>query len=144
MAYAAQTDLENLGLPATALVDMGATQVAAQLQAASDFMDTFFAARYGRPNVPLATWDTTVTLTCARITAWYLMTVRGIRAGDTNWDLYRTGYTDAVEWLNKVQRQQAHPLVTLAGGATAPQQPNMVSSSVVSIATGTRAPQRGW
>jgi hypothetical protein len=144
VSYAQQSDLLNVGLPQAALVDLLTPQIAAQLQAGSDFCDTFFAARWGRANVPLATWDSSVTLANARVTVWYLMTTRGIQSGSPDWDIFRTGYTDAVEWLNKVQRQQAHPLVTLAGGGLAPQQPNLVSSSVVSIASGRRAPNRGW
>lgn len=144
MAYAQQTDLVNVGLPQTALVDLQPTQIAAQLQAASDFADSFFAARYGRANVPLQAWDSSVTLAVARVAVWYLMTTRGIQSGSSDFDTFRLGFTDAETWLNKVQRQQAHPLVTLAGGAVAPQQPNLVSSSVVSIASGRRAPNRGW
>jgi phage gp36-like protein len=144
MAYAQQSDLTNVGLPQTALIDLVPTQINAQLQAASDFMDGFFGNRYGRANVPLVTWDTSVTLNCARITVWYLMTTRGIQAGNPDFEIFRLGYTDAVDWLNKVQRQQLSPLVTLIGGAVAPQQPNLISSSVVSINSGRRAPNRGW
>lgn len=142
MGYAQQDDLTSLGMPQTALVNTSPTQVAAQLQAASDFADSFFAARWGRANVPLVAWDSAVTLAVARVAVWYLATVRGIQAGNPDFDIFRLGYTDAETWLNKVQRQQAHPLVTLAG--TAPQQPNLVSSSVVSIMNGRRCPNRGW
>jgi hypothetical protein len=144
VAYASPTDLTNVGLPQTALGGVWSIQIAAQLQAASDFADTFFAARWGRSNVPLIQWDTAVTLAVARVAVWYLMTTRGMKPGAPDWQIFRTGYEDSVDWFNKVQRQQAHPLVTLAGGATAPQQPNLVSSSVISIASGRRAPNRGW
>lgn len=144
MAYAAQTDLTNVGLPSQAIGSMTSQQLNAILQNASDFADTFFAARWGRNNVPLMTWDTAVTEAVAKIAAYRAMVVRGFRAGSNADANLRTGYEDAVDWLNKVQRQQAHPLVTLANGATAPQQPNLVSSSVVSITSGQTAPNRGW
>lgn len=142
MAYATKSTLTDLGCPQTALVNLVDTQINAQLQAGADFMDTFFAARWGRANVPLVAWDSTVELNNARITIWYLVTTRGLQAGNPDYNIFRLGYDDAVDWCNKVQRQQAHPLVTLAG--TAPQQPNLVSSSVVSIMNGRRCPNRGW
>lgn len=144
MAYCGQADLVNVGLPGTALVNVSPTQIAAQCQAASDFADTFFAGRYGRAAVPFQSWDSSVTLAVARIAVWYLMTTQGLQAGNPDYDIFRRGYEDAEAWLNKVQRQQAHPLITLNGNSPPPQQPNLVSSSVISIASGRRAPQRRW
>lgn len=148
MAYATQSDLTDAGIPAAALgtgqTAVTTTQITKALQEASDFADGFFRARYGMTAVPFVAWDSTVTKQIAKIAAYYVMGVRGyFSQGDVNEEI-RRGYTDAVEWLNKVQRQQAHPLVTLANSATARQEPNLISSSVVNLSSGGSSNNRGW
>lgn len=144
MAYASSSDLTNIGLPATALGNLTAGQIAAALQNASDRADASFRARYGATAVPLVAWDSTITQAVAKIATFELMVVRGMKPGGPDWELFRGRYNDAIEYLNAIQRQQAHPLVTLAGGATAPNQPNLVSSSVVDLSSGATASKRGW
>lgn len=144
MAYATQTDLVNLGLPAAALGTLTAQQITQGLQSASDFADTFFRARWGQTAVPLASWDSTVTEAVARIAAVRLLRIRGYSPKSSADQQFQQGYEDAVDWLNKVQRQQAHPLVVLAGGATAPIAPLLISTSVINLASGARNGNRGW
>lgn len=144
MAYATQTDLTNLGLPSNALATLTAGQISAKLQAASDRADAFFRARYGNDAVPLATWDSTVTDAVAKIASFELMVVRGMKPGGPDWELFLSQKQDALDYLDRVQRQQAHPLVTLKGGATAPKQPNLTSSSVVDLSNGGTSSNRGW
>jgi len=145
VAYASQADLLLVGLPQTAVGTLGATTIAAALQNASDFADGFFRARWGTNAVPLLAWDTEVTEAVAKIAAYRLMRQRGFNAAAGADKGFREGYDDAVDWLDRVQRQQAHPHVTLAATSQpGTPQPKVVSSSVVNLANGRRAPNRGW
>lgn len=144
MAYATQSDLTRIGLPQVALSNLDAEQIEAALQNASDRADAHFRARYGNEAVPLADWDSTITEAVARIAAFELMRVRGMKPGGPDWELLRLGQQDALEYFGQIQRQQAHPLVKLAGSATAPLQPNLKSSSVVNVMNGASSQKRGW
>ena len=69
--YAQISDLPLYGLPATALQSPALTPAVlnAALQAASAEMDSYFSGRY---QLPLLTWDTSVTEVCCKITAYHL------------------------------------------------------------------------
>lgn len=149
-AYAQQSDLFAIGLPAQAMGNVGnpsvvpSASIDASLTAMAALMDSYFRGRWGMIAVPLVTWDASVTSCNARLAAYDIMVVRGFSSdSDTNKDL-RKRSDDALAWLDKVQRQQAHPLVTLANGQAGIQQPNMVSSSVVNVVSGATGPNRGW
>lgn len=148
MSYATQTDLTNVGLPANALgIGAGAltvSQINAALQNASDRVDSALRARYGNSSVPLLVWDSTITQTVAKLATFELMVVRGLKANGPDYKLFRSRYDDAMDYINQIQRQQAHPLVTLATGAVAPFQPNLTTSSVVDISSGATSGNRGW
>ena len=144
MAYAAQADLVAVGLPQTALGALTSTQINAALQSASDRADASMRARYGMTSVPLVAWDTTITEAVAQIAAFNLMCIRGMNSAGPDWMMFYTRKKDAEAYLDRIQRQQAHPLVTLASGAVAPIQPNVTSSSVVNLSTGGTSGNRGW
>ena len=142
--YAQVSDLPIYGLPATALQSPALTPevLNSTLQGASSEMDSYFNGRY---QLPLLTWDVSVTEVCAKIAAYRLLSVRGYNpasAADVN---IRDRYLDSVAWLNKVQRQAVHPNVTPTDQSNPnTQQPGVSSSSVVFVSTGQRLPQRGW
>jgi phage gp36-like protein len=145
MAYATQADLLTYGFPSSALGTLTVQQITTQLQSASEFADSFFRARWGATAVPLVAWDSTVTEAVAKIAALRLLKVRGYSPNSTADQQFRQGYDDAIEWLDKVQRQQAHPLVTLAStGVAGSVQPQVVSSSVVDVSSGRSSGNRGW
>lgn len=145
MAYCAGQDLLNLALPIPALSPLVQAQVAAVCQAESDVADGYFRGRWGYSAVPLLAWDTSVTFAVARRAAFSLMRVRGLKPDGADWKLFESVHTEATAWLDKVQRQQAHPLVILANGsAPGGAQPIVISSSVVNLSNGCRAPTRGW
>jgi len=144
MAYAALSDLLAVGMPAQSLAQLSPTQVSAMLQNVSDYADSFFRGRYGDgPSPLLLTWDSQITEAVANIAAYRLIRLRGVDPDKPN--PFEAARIEAVVYLDKVQRQQAHPLVTISGSPLAGSvQPNLVSSSVVNLATGRRAPNRGW
>lgn len=142
--YAQISDLTTYGLPATALQspNLPVQVVNNVLASVSNQMDSYFRGRY---SLPLIEWGVEVTDCCCKIAAYELLSVRGYNpaaAADVN---IRDRYTDALDWLNKVQRQAVHPNVTPQPNQT-PQfnQPFVTSFSVVSTATGQKARQRGW
>lgn len=143
--YASITDVQNLGLPTQALTSLSPVQENAILQAASDYADTFFRARWGTQAVPLVAWDSSVTIAVAQIAAYRMMKVRGFRSNAGADNELQKGFDQAVEWLGKVQRQQAHPKVTLLlNGAPGSIQPMLISTSVINVLTGARGTNRGW
>lgn len=142
--YAQLADIYALGVPQQAIANYTA-QAQANLVKASALADTYFRARWGTNAVPLLAWDDTVTDAVAQIAAYWTLRVRGYQAtapGDRD---FRQGYEDKIKWLERVQKQQAHPVVTLAAtmqpGSV---QPRVVSTSVVDLSTGGTAPNRGW
>ena len=146
MAYASTQDLLEVGMPQQALGQLSPAQIAAQLQAASNKLDEGFRGRYGNgPSPLLLEWDTSITEAVAQIAAYKLMKIRGYDPDSGADTTFRDGYNDAMTFIGAVQRQQAHPVVTVAGTPLAgAQQPNLISSSVIDVMSGCRAPNRGW
>ena len=143
--YATAVDVGNLGYPQQAFVQLTADQMTECTNAASDQCDTFFRGRWGYDAVPLLVWDFAVRLASARIAAFLMINVRGYKADSSADKNIKSGYDMAIEWLDQVQRQQKHPLVTLAnntsvGGA----QPICSTFSVVDLSTGATGTNRGW
>jgi phage gp36-like protein len=145
MPYAQPADLLTVGLPSAALGTLTTAQIGAALQNASDRADACFRARWGSNAVPLLAWDTTITLAVAAIASYELMLVRGYQPTAGGDDNFRRRYDDALRYLGDVQRQQAHPNVTLAQiGAPGAAQPGVTSFSVVNLANGCTGTNRGW
>jgi phage gp36-like protein len=147
--YCSGSDIIALALPIAALrtiASVGSDPVARACQTAGDYSDAFFRGRWGYTAVPLLTWDTSITRANAQIAAYWLMRgPRGLDPSGKEYQLLRDEYKEAVDYLDKIQRQQAHPLVTLSN-ANAPGavQPNLVTSSVVNLSNGAVARNRGW
>lgn len=146
MPYATQLDLQNIGLPPQAFGQLEQNQINAALQNASDLVDSYLRARYGTSAVPLIAWDSTITKATARLAAYELLVeVRGVNPESTDFKILDNMRKLAEAYLDRIQRQQAHPNVTVAAanlpGST---QPNLISSSVISVATGQTGPNRGW
>jgi phage gp36-like protein len=146
MAYAALSDFFTYGMPSQAQGQITNAQILAALQDASDELDGYFRGRFGDgPSPLLLAWDTQVTKAVCKIAAYNVISVRGYDPTSSSDVSFKTNRDEAIFWCEKVQRQQAHPIVTVAGTPLAGSvQPNLISSSVVNLATGARAPQRGW
>jgi phage gp36-like protein len=144
MAYASQADLLQVGFPQAAVGVLSVAQIAAALQSASDYADGFFRARWGAASVPLLTWDSSVTDAVVKIAAFRLLKVRGFNPQSPQDAQFKADHDDAIDWLNKVQRQQAHPLVTLAAHAAPPVAPLLITGSVVNLSSGAMSKNRGW
>jgi hypothetical protein len=144
-SYCGGQDILNLALPIPSLQPLRDGQIVAVCAAASDVADGYFVGRWGRGSVPLLTWDDSVTEATAKLSAFRLMRLRGINQKSPDWVVYEGIRKEAEDWFDKVQRQQAHPNVTLANAALpGQQQPKIVTSSVVDLSTGRMQRNRGW
>ncbi len=97
------------GVNAEALVGIPDAAVEAAIEAASDFADSAFRARY---NLPLLAWGADVKRACAQLAAYDLLVVRGFNpelGADSNMGA-RAELAQA--WLRAVGRQEMHANVT--------------------------------
>jgi hypothetical protein len=145
MPYAQQSDLLALVIRPQNLQPLTMGNVQPILQTVSDDMDGHFRGRWGYSAVPLIAWDSSITYYAAIESTVRLYELRGVspKSEDDKW--LEKWHKRWENFCNAVQRQQAHPLVTLANG-TAPggAQPIVTSSSVVNLANGASGPNRGW
>jgi phage gp36-like protein len=143
MSYASLSDLTTFGLPATAIgPNFNTSQQQAFLDSASGEMDQFLGGRY---SLPLVTWPNTFAQYCSVIAAYHLLVTRGYNPAAGADPNFENRYKWALEQLRLIQNQQLHPVVTpTAASVAAVSQPFVFSSSVVDVATGCTAPNRGW
>ncbi len=130
--YATTTDLTNYGLNAISVANIDPAVLTAQLVAASAMVDSFLNGRY---NLPLLSWDASVTINTCYIAAWLVLSKsRGFNPDNPSDVTVRQSYEDAIAWCNGVQRQAIHPTVTQTPIAGPSYQLPQVST----------LPPRGW
>jgi phage gp36-like protein len=131
MSYATLADLTTYGLVSSALSTVDSATKQAALDAASERVDGYFRSRYV---LPLTSWGEDVKEATVSIAVWILMVRRGFMptAGADN--LIRERYLDAVQWLNRVGRQEIQPNV-------APTSAENPAAAAPRVLTHT---QRGW
>ena len=143
--YATTTDVVSVGLQQNVIARLAPSQIAACLTEASSEADGHFRGRWGYNMVPLLQWDALITGAVARLAAFKMVVVSGINVDGNDYKLARVMFDDAMNTFNEIQRQQLHPIVTLANGALpGQQQPKVVSFSVINLANGAKARNRGW
>ena len=141
--YAQISDLTVYGIPATALGATTTAQQQAALDTAAGTVDEHISGRYQMPLVPPIPLVFTE-ITCV-IAAWRIMMVRGTNPESTDYKMLRDRYTDAMQTLNKIQRQALHPIVNQgSAGPAEGAQPTVLSQSVSYLSTGASLPNRGW
>jgi hypothetical protein len=145
VSYCQDADLLALVVRPSNLQPLTLGQTGPMRQVVSDDMDTYFRGRWGYSAVPLIAWDTSITYYAAVETTVRLYTLRGINPKSEDAKILTGLHDQWKSFCDAVQRQQRHPLVTLAnlqspGGA----QPIVSSSSVVDLSTGATRTNRGW
>lgn len=116
-AYATYADLVAQGLPEKALQAIGVPKVDAALEAASRVVDSYIGSRY---DLPLVTWDASVTLATVKIAALNLLQGRGFAAGVQDAETLQRGHDQAITWCRDVARGLATPSVVETTDATKP------------------------
>ena len=141
--YATLADLYTYGAPVRVFGQLDDSVKNAALVSASAKVATFLRARYV---LPLLTWDDSITEATCKIATYDLLSNRGYNPGAGPDENIRNRYNDALFFLEKVQKSQAHPLVTstISPVPTYVDQPMVLSSSVINLTTGATAQKRGW
>lgn len=141
-AYASTADLYVYGAPEKAFGQLTSGQKDGALESASRDVDTYLRGRF---SLPLLAWDTSITEATCRVAAYNLLSVRGYNPASGSDVNIKDRYDQSISWLVKVQKQQAHPNVTPQPNNTPDyNQPTVLSSSVVNLATGATRSNRGW
>jgi len=116
-AYATQADFASLGLPAKATAGIPSGDIDAALEAASRVVDSYIGSRY---DLPLVTFDKSVTMAVCKIAAYELLSRRGFAAGSADSENVQKRYDQAVAWCRDVARGLALPAVTTTTDQTKP------------------------
>ncbi len=131
MSYATLADLTTYGLVSSALTTVDSATKQAALDAASARVDGYFRSRYV---LPLTSWGEDVKEAVVAIAVWILMVRRGFMPSAGLDNTIRERYLDAVQWLNRVGRQEVQPNVS-------PTSAENEASAAPRVLT---HPQRGW
>jgi len=113
-SYATIADLTTYAIPSAALASISDAEKQAALDSASAVADSKLRGRYA---LPLQSWDVDLRQCVASIAAYFLLVKRGYSSVDSE-DNYRKRYEDAMQWLDDVERQAAHPNVVPASSQT--------------------------
>jgi phage gp36-like protein len=141
MAYALISDLSIYGCPANALNDITNEQLQGAIDNACAIVDSYLRGRYV---LPIVSWGVEITEATCRIAVYNLMNIRGFEASGLDSNIVNR-YSDTIQWLNKVQRQSAHPNITDSTPATGQYaRPSVVSTSVIYTNSSRTAKNRGW
>lgn len=146
-SYAAPSDLFTLGAPQQAFQVGGVAipdgTLQTELDAVSARADAAIAPRGQLPLLEPIPADL-VAAVC-KIAAYEILSARGLNPVGADSNL-RLRYTDGIKWLDDVRTQRLSPLFVFSQdpAGTPHLQPLVVSSSVANLATGCRAPLRGW
>lgn len=142
MAYATINDLLLYGLPQTALGQLTNAQQLAALDNASAVVDSYLRGRYV---LPITNWGIEIIEATVKIAAYNLLQVRGYNPASGADINIRNRYDDAIMFLNKVQRQAAHPNITDSSVGNGQYSAPIVNSvSTISSNSSTTSKNRGW
>lgn len=107
--YATLAQLDEAGLPATALASIGSPARTAALVKASGVADGYLRKRFA---LPLSAWSDDLTQVVCEIAAYNLMSVRGFNPASNADTLLAQRYQDAIAWLKDVARGLVEPDLT--------------------------------
>lgn len=141
--YATIAELYIHGAPARVFGQLATDVLNGGLVSASAKVATFLRARYV---LPLLTWDDSIVEATCKIATYDLLSNRGYNPASGPDQNIRDRYVDAMMFLERVQKSQAHPLVTSTVSPVPSyiDQPMVISKSVINLTTGATAQKRGW
>jgi phage gp36-like protein len=128
--YATRTNLQNLGLPATALTGVPTDAQDEALAAASAVADSNLRSRF---TLPISSWGHDLTSAICHIAAWTILSSRGFNPDSKNDSAVRMRHDDAIRWLERVADGKATP--------------TLIDSNPVGVLRGPRVASktpRGW
>ena len=107
-AYATLSDFANFGLPAKATAGIASATITAALESASRVVDSYIGTRY---DLPLVSFDASVTMAACKIAAYELLATRGFAAGTPDAENVEKRYATAISWCRDVATGKATPSV---------------------------------
>lgn len=122
--YCTDEELTAMGAPVAAFARIVQADKDEMRASVSEFMDSFFRARYP---MPILTWDRSVRECCATITAHRLLSVRGYSTSGGQDSSLATRSAAKELWLRDVARGVIHPLITATEKTGAIASPSVVS-----------------
>jgi phage gp36-like protein len=108
-SYCTRAELAGLGINADALRGITTTAQDAAIVAASAEMDGYLGARY---KLPLSAWGADVSMMCARLAVYLLISVRGFNANDPGDAQILEAHDMAERWLSRIAAGNLAPQVT--------------------------------
>ena len=129
--YVTPAQLASYGVSPFAIQKVSQDEQMAACVAASATADSYFRGRYP---LPFATFDVDITMRVAHVAIWLVLSSRGNNPEAGRDDQIDERYKEAVAWFGAVQRQAAHPNVTVT-------QVNPPRYSFPAVIT---SPTRGW
>jgi len=132
--YATPTDVERLGLNASALASAGAGVVAAQLEATSRMADGYLGNAFP---LPLVAWEDDLTAAVCKIAVFELLSTRGYDPTRPSDVVVRVRYEDAMRWLREVHGGKVRPVGMVGTPTDTTASPRRRSHLVPQ-------PDRGW
>lgn len=131
-SYVLVSEIGRYGGNVDAIASIAASDQQAALDAASGVADSYMRGRY---RLPLLTWDDPALKKAIVAIAFYdMLSTRGFNPQSGSDRNVADRNVDAIAWLVRVQKQEAHPNVTPA----ADQSPGYDAPRVLST------PKRGW
>jgi phage gp36-like protein len=107
MAYATETELSYLGLPASILDPIAGAAKTAGLDAASDIADSYLRKRY---TLPLSAYGSDIKRAVCAIAGWILLSSHvGFNPEADSDRAVRQAYLDAIAWLESVAKGSVDP-----------------------------------
>lgn len=129
--YVTPAQLASYGINPFAIQKVSEDEKTAACVAASATADSYFRGRYP---LPFLTFDVDITMRVAHVAIWLLLSNRGRNPEAGYDDQIDKRYEEAIVWFGAVQRQAAHPNVTVS----------QVNSPQYSFPAVISARPRGW
>ena len=108
--YATRADLVTFGgMNPVAIQNIDDATVDGALVAASITADSYMRARF---SLPLLAWGDDLRSRVCWIAGYNIITQRGMNPSAGADETFRMRYEDAIRWLEGVERQSVHPVVT--------------------------------
>lgn len=111
--YCQPADLTLTGINPVAFQDVSLPEQTAGCQQASELADSWgLRGRYGNNSPILLAWGQDVTIQCAKVAVYLILTARGMNPSAGADSQIETNYKEAREWFMGIGRQNVHPDVT--------------------------------
>lgn len=107
--YCSAREIGIYGVQADAIASIAPVDQDAAIEAASDLIDSYLRAQF---KLPLVAFGNDIKRAAAIISAYDLLSARGLNPADAGDDGLKARYDDVVRWLTAISKGTAVPQVT--------------------------------